>query len=48
MKHKLLIHQVKKHLDGLENIHPELENFLTAVNFSTNNLTGIISYWNAP
>lgn len=40
MKHKLLIHQVKKHLDGLENIHPELENFLTAVNCSYQQFDG--------
>jgi hypothetical protein len=40
MKHKLLIRQVKKHLDGIENIHPELENFLTAVNFSYQQFDG--------
>jgi signal transduction histidine kinase len=34
MKHKLLIDQVKKHLGGMENIHPQWENFLTAVNCS--------------
>lgn len=40
MKHKLLIHQVKKHLDGLENIHPEWGNFLTAVNCSYQQFDG--------
>jgi hypothetical protein len=34
MQYKLLIRQVKKHLDGMGNIHPQLENFLTAVNYS--------------
>lgn len=34
MKHKLLIDQVKKHLDGLENISPQLESFLSAVSCS--------------
>lgn len=34
MKHKLIISQVKKHLDGLENIPPQWENFLNAVDCS--------------
>ena len=40
MQYKLLIRQVKKHLDGLENIHPELQNFLTAVNYSYQQFDG--------
>ena len=40
MKHKLLIDQVKKHLDGMEDIPPQLENFLTAVNGSYQQFDG--------
>jgi hypothetical protein len=40
MQYKLLIRQVKKHLDGMGNIHPELENFLTAVNYSYQQFDG--------
>jgi hypothetical protein len=40
MKHKLLIRQVKKHLYGMKNIHPDLKNFLTAVNFSYQQFDG--------
>ncbi|MDE0848505.1 MAG: hypothetical protein OSA44_06825, partial [Nitrospinaceae bacterium] len=31
MKHKLLLRQIKKYLGGLENIHPQWEGFLNAV-----------------
>ena len=40
MQYKLLIRQVKKHLDGMENIHPQLENFHTAVNYSYQQFDG--------
>ena len=31
MKHKLLLRQIKKYLGGLENIPPQWEGFLNAV-----------------
>ena len=40
MQYKLLIRQVKKHLDGMGDFHPELENFLTAVNYSYQQFDG--------
>ncbi len=40
VKHKLLIDQVKKHLDGMEDIPPQLENLLTAVNYSYQQFDG--------
>ena len=40
MKHKLIIRQVKKHLDGMENIYPELDSFLTVVNCSYQQFDG--------
>lgn len=40
MKHKLLAHQIKKHLKGLENIPPQLESFLSAVNSSYQQFDG--------
>jgi hypothetical protein len=46
MKHKLLFRQVKKHLDGMKNIHPDLEISLQRQIAPTNNLTGTIFYWN--
>ena len=40
MKHKLLADQINKHLKGLEEIHPQLEDFLSAVNSSYQQLEG--------
>ena len=40
MKHKLLIDQVKKHLDGLKKIHPQLESFINDVNCSYQQFDG--------
>ena len=46
MKHKLLIDQVKKHLDGLEKIHPQLESFINDVNCSYQQFDGQLLYFN--
>ena len=40
MRHKLLSDQIKKHLNGLEDIHPQLEDFLSAVNSSYQQFDG--------